>query len=126
MNIDLEDVLTNSHSLSGVRGAECDYSDEVTCQCGWDGSPNQFGNHLLVALGLREIVLNNWQRDLIQGPWVMLPGGGASRAPVAGLIEVHPFAQEEFLNTLRGPKDQRKLTKDERKALAAWYRERQA
>jgi hypothetical protein len=56
-NIDLEDVLLHSHAIEIVQGPECDWDAVLTCSCGWDGGPHDYGAHLLVVLGLEDRVL---------------------------------------------------------------------
>jgi hypothetical protein len=97
MNIDLEDVLTNSHAVSRVMNGDCCYSDELVCNCGWSGDPNRYGLHLLATLGLDQAVLNDWQY-------------------VRYTNEVNDVQKQEYLNIYRGPKNQRKITKEERKS----------
>ena len=105
MNIDLEGIILNSHSIKYVRGAECDYDAEITCECEWEGSPSYYGSHLLVALGLEKRVIADWQ------------------ANINGYV-FHPLQVKDYLNIFRGPKDQYKFTKEERKEYNnLWRRE---
>lgn len=96
-NIELEEVLLNSHNIDYVtESCHCGcMSDSVTCACKWEGRPYEYGNHLLVVLGLGHRVLDNWLINLKE--------------------VVSPIQREEYLNIFRGPKDRRRITKEERK-----------
>jgi hypothetical protein len=66
------------------------------------------------------IDIADWKRQLARGPWVMLPGGVAAGPSTA--VDTHPLQDVEYLNIFRGPKDQVRLTKDDRRELAALWK----
>ncbi len=118
MNIDLEDVLTTSHALRSIWAGECDFSDEVECECRWKGGPNDYGLHLLTVLRLEDRVIEDWRRQLGRPALLNARNVGKSWEPQYGpqtMPDVTVIQREEYLNAYRDPKSRRKITKEERK-----------
>ena len=102
MNIDLEDILTNSHVILLIREGGCCYSEEIGCNCGWQGSPASYGLHLLSVLGLEQSIFDGWEFN---------------KQSVLREIEITDLQREEYLNIYRDPKKKRKFSKEERKSM---------
>lgn len=98
----------------------------MTCECGWNGAPRDYGKHLLVTLGLEERVLTDWRLELSRPPLVFYSTKpfGAATAPTTG-VETHPLQDREFLNMYRGPKDRIAMSKAERKEYNNLWRARE-
>ena len=53
-------ILLQEHMLTQVWEGDCCQSDQAQCNCGWQGDPSSYTEHLIFLLGLTSKTTEDW------------------------------------------------------------------